>query len=220
MNTEVWNVSGLILEGISGTGKTEVLRTILHSERFRKRSGFSAYIMSEHQTQRVLEKKGREGGLSIRDNLSLLEEHLDNISGLKTRLDAMAWCRKNQKAMRIPYILERFHFTHVYQYGHMNWADVAPIDSTLKKLNCRAVILTADRNKLTERILSGRDDMWRNYISRFGGTDEKILDHFERQQEELKELAKLSLLEIGFFDTGLKPADRTADEILDFWGAF
>ncbi|MBB6479198.1 hypothetical protein [Spirochaeta isovalerica] len=220
MSFDTWNVSGLILEGISGTGKTEILRAILQSERYRSRSGFSSYIMSEHQTQRVLEKKDREGGLSVRDNLSLLEEHLENISRLKSRLDAMEWCRKNQTAMRIPYILERFHFTHVYQYDHMSWKDVVPIDGKLLDLNCRAVVLTAERDKLADRILSGRDAMWMNYIKGFGDSDEKIIDHFERQQEELKELAEQSDLDIRFFDTGLNPPEQTAGEILDFWGAF
>ncbi|MBN2656258.1 MAG: hypothetical protein JXR86_04300 [Spirochaetales bacterium] len=220
MSGESWNVSGLILEGISGTGKTEILRSILQSDRFRNRSGFSSYIMSEHQTQRVLEKKDREEGLSVRDNLSLLEEHLENISRLKSRLDAMEWCRRNQRAMRIPYILERFHFTHVYQYGHMSWSDVKSVDKKLQELNCRAVILTADRDMLAERILSGRDAMWMNYIRRFGDSDEKIIDHFLRQQEYLKELAELSVLDIRFFDTGERPAEETAGEILDAWGAF
>jgi len=215
-----WNVSGLILEGISGTGKTEILKTILRSKRFRERSGLSSYIMSEHQTQRVLEKKDREEGLSVQDNLVLMEEHLENIGRMKSRLDAMEWCRKNQRAMRVPYILERFHFTHVYHYAHMDWEDVAPIDRRLSELNGRTVILTVDRDGLAERILSGRDAMWMNYIKRFGDSEEKILDHFENQQKELLILAEKSLLEIEVLDTGSKPPEATVELILDFWGAF
>jgi thymidylate kinase len=219
MNEIQWNVSGLILEGISGTGKTEILKTILRSDRFVKKGFLSSYIMSEHQTQRVLEKKDREEGLTIADNLSLLNEHLENIERLTKRLDAMEWCRCKQTAMRIPYILERFHFTHVYQYDHMGWGDVIPVDERLEELNARAVILTADRSLLAERIFTGRDAMWRNYISRFGKTEDEILDHFERRQEELKAMVQKSLLPVAFFDTTEDSPETVAEKIMDFWGA-
>lgn len=220
MNELQWNVSGLVLEGISGTGKTEILKSILRSDRFVNKGFLSSYIMSEHQTQRVLEKKDREEGLTIVDNLTLLYEHLGNIDQLKKRLDAMKWCRPGHSGMRVPYILERFHFTHVYHYDHVGWKDVVPVDEKLEELNARAVILTVGRSYLAERIFNGRDAMWRHYISRFGETEDEILDHFESQQEELRKLARQSVLDIHFFDTGEKSSEETAGAILDFWKAF
>ena len=104
-----WNMSGLILEGISGTGKTTLINSMLRTNSFTEKTYLSSIILSEHHTQRVLEKKEREQGLTREDNIRLLNSHVNYISSLYSQLDQMSWCRKKSTAMRIPYLLERFH---------------------------------------------------------------------------------------------------------------
>jgi len=55
--------------------------------------------------------------------------------------------------MRIPYVFERFHFTHVYHYSHINWDHVETIDRRLGKLNCKLCLLTIDVLILARRII-------------------------------------------------------------------
>ncbi len=66
---ENWNISGLIVEGISGTGKTALFRALLSSDRFIHKPFLSTVALSEYQTQRVLERRERETGLEVADNL-------------------------------------------------------------------------------------------------------------------------------------------------------
>jgi thymidylate kinase len=212
-----WNISGIILEGISGSGKTAVLNALLKSERYTNRNYLSSLILSEHQTQRVLERKDREQGLVKQDNIELLQNHIDYISEINNRLSEMAWCDNKSTAMRFPYFLERFHLTHVVQYSHINWKDVKQFDEKLAILNCRLCILTIDRNSISERILSRQNTGWQEYIRRFGNNEHEITDHFVKQQNDLLELAEKSRLETLTIDTGTKEADETVDTLADFW---
>jgi len=214
-----WNVSGLIVEGISGSGKTSILSELLKSERFVNKSYLSSIVLSEHQTQRILERKEREEGLSVQDNLSLLDEHISYFENLNNQLNRMQWCRSNQTSMRIPYILERFHFTHVYHYNHMGWGDVQEIDNRLSAVNCKVCLLTADPEALRSRLLTGRDSSWMNYLKRYGDTDDKIVKYFVEQQSSLIELSRKSELQTLIIDTSGSSPDDNIDMILDFWGA-
>ena len=214
-----WNLSGLLIEGISGTGKTALLESLVRSKRFVEKSYLSSIVLSEHQTQRVLEKKSREEGLDVSDNLRLLDNHTSYLENVNRPLEEMDWCRNNQINMRIPYILERFHLTHVYQYEHMNWHDVSAIDSHLKKLNCKLCLLITGPEELGKRLFTGRDAQWMNYIQRFGRTNNEILEHFIQQQENLIGLSEVSNLETIIIDTGVTDFKATLKETLDFWGA-
>ena len=214
-----WNISGLILEGISGTGKTALLSALIKSERFIERSFLSSIVLSEHQTQRVLEKKDRDLGLLISDNLELLNQHVTNLENLQNPLNQMQWCRNNQINMRIPYILERFHFTHVYHYDHMEWKNVQEIDSRLSHLNCKLCIFTVDERELEQRLFTGRDSAWNNYIKRYGDSNREILEYFLKQQNELIDLAAESQLDTLIVNTGELNIEETLEQVLDFWGA-
>ena len=74
-------MKGLILEGVPGTGKTTLLKSMLRSRRYVDRSFLSTIVLSEHQTQRVLEAKEEEEGLDRHDNVALLESHLAYLGG-------------------------------------------------------------------------------------------------------------------------------------------
>jgi thymidylate kinase len=216
---ESWNISGLILEGICGTGKTTIFHSLLQSERFVHKSFLSSIVLSEHQTQRVLEQKEREEGLLLSDNVSLLNEHVTYLESLNNRLDQMSWCQNNRTNMRLPYVFERFHFTHVYHYDHVCWEDVQEIDSRLANLNCKLCLFTMDDSFLKHRIIESRDSDWRDYLKRYGETDEEILEYYAVQQEMLSGLCEKSKLDTLIVDTTDTSVQDTLDQVFDFWGA-
>lgn len=214
-----WNISALILEGICGAGKTTIFRSLLQSERFVQKSFLSSIVLSEHQTQRVLERKERETGLTPDDNVGLLDQHVSYLEAVQHRLNQMEWCRNNRTNMRVPCVLERFHFTHVYHYPHMTWEHVQPIDHRLAELNCKVCLLTIPDELLRERIITNRDSGWREYLSRYGKTDEEILRYYAAQQQRLRGLCETSELETLVLDASGMRVDDTVNRVLDFWGA-
>jgi len=219
MDLKNWNLSGLILEGVCGTGKTSILRAILHSKAYLQKPYLTSLVLSEHQTQRVLESKERQGTLTLADNLALLEQHVAYLEGLQKWLEEMEWCDQNIVAMRIPYLIERFHFTHVGNYDFIHWEDVAPLDRRLAKCNCRLCLFTIDEATLEQRVIHDRNPGWREYIRQFGATNAEIVRHYSEQQEEMVRLCRQSALESRLIDTSHRSLQDTVDEVLDFWGA-
>ena len=214
-----WNLSGLILEGVCGTGKTSILRAILRSKAYIQKPYFSSLVLSEHQTQRVLESKERQGTLTISDNVALLEGHVAYLEKLRDRLDEMDWCDKNLTAMRIPYLVERFHFTHVGHYAHVDWEDVAALDKRLAQLSCKLCLFTIDDAVLEQRVIHDRSAGWRDYVKRFGSTNAEIIRHYSEQQRLMVDLCRKSALEIRLIDTSHRTLADTVAEVLAFWGA-
>ena len=214
-----WNVAGLIIDGVSGTGKTTLLKSILRSKRYVNRSFLSTIILSEHQTQRVLEAKEQKEGLSQQDNLALLESHVGYLSGILGSLKQMPWSSNGRTNMRVTYLIERFHFTHVYHYAHMGWKDVTHIDSQLAALKCKLCLITAEPQIIVDRIMGGRNPAWREYIRRFGEKPTNVADHFRAQQDSLLDLCKISTLESNIIDTSSAGVEESVEQVLDFWGA-
>ena len=215
---ENWNVSGLILEGISGTGKTAVFDKILKNSRFVNRSYHSSIVLSEYHTQRILEKKDRQSGLTVEDNLTLLDGHVAYVESINRYLEQMDWCEENTTDMRVPYLFERFHLTHVYQYPHMDWKKVQKIDERLVNLNCKLIVFKTDSKVLGERLFGKPEKSWQNYLKRFGNTEKEIVLNFAGQQKELLKIAENSALTSHIIDTSNSKTEEIADEIMDFWG--
>lgn len=215
---ENWNISGIILEGICGSGKTAILKKLLRCPRFVAKTYDSSIVLSEHQTQRVLERKEREAGLTVDDNLGLLDQHVSYLEGLAERLATMHWCDNKKTNMRIPYILERFHFTHAAHYAHVDWHDVEAIDSRLAQLNCGLCLLTIDEARMEQRIIDSRNSGWLNYVSRFGKTNAEIIGHYKRQQDLFLEMAKETGLPAIVLNTTAMSLSEAVDRVLNFWG--
>ena len=206
-------MKGLILEGVPGTGKTTLLNSILRSRRYVDRSFLSTMVLSEHQTQRVLEAKEEEEGLDRHDNVALLESHLTYLGGIQERLKDMPWCANGRTNQRATYLIERFHFTHVCHYAHMDWQDVAHVDSQLGDLGCKLCLVVAEPQEIVDRIMGDRPG-WREWV---GGIDGR--EHFRAQQECLLGLRKKSRLESMVIDSSNTGVKRSTEQVLDFWDA-
>ena len=140
------------------------------------------------------------------------------LEGLSARLDQTPWRESGRTNMRLLYLFERFHFTHVYHYAHMSWSDVQGIEARLARLNCKVCLLTIDEFVLADRIIHSRDAAWREYLSRYGETEEEIVRHYVLQQETLLDFCSQSKLETLALDTSNVDTQDTVAQVIDFWG--
>ncbi|HHY36060.1 MAG TPA: hypothetical protein GX518_00025 [Firmicutes bacterium] len=201
---------GLIIEGISGSGKTAVLNALLHLQQGQEDRPPSQLVLTEYHTQRVLERKEQEGTLKPGDHLALLEELVAFLEGLELRRRERGWPREIPAEADFSFLLERFHLTHVFRFPYMTWEMVRPLDRRLKKLNATLVLLTVQAEVLEKRLFSRRHPCWLKYLHRYGSTPAAIVGAFLERQKLAVELAARSLLPVIAVDTSDKTPAETA----------
>ncbi len=209
---------GLILEGVPASGKTTLLKALSSHPHFSPLKFPSRIILSDHHTQRVLEKQNNRGELTPRSALKLLCGHADYIRQRRDYLQRIQWCDPDMEAHRLVFMWERFHLSHVLDFDSISWEDVSGIDAQLADLNARHVILRLKRQEMISRIIRERQDQphWNRYIRRFGATEDAVADHYSRQQEKLLELAERSRIPRQVIDTGNLSPEDCLREIVDF----
>jgi len=200
------NVSGIILEGIAGAGKTTLLRSLLESDAWTAKHHMSSIVLTEHQTLRVLEPKREANSYSNSDSIDLLDKHVSYLNDLKSNLDNTKWLQRDRTAQQLTFILERFHLSHVYHYEQLEWQDVKYLDDKLKDLGAKIILLTIDAADIQKRIIEDYEKAgWKDYLDTLGNTDDEIINHFVRKQNELLDLAKLTAIPIEIINTSKLP---------------
>jgi thymidylate kinase len=205
---------GLIIEGISGSGKTSVLKALLQHKQTEKNWAHSQLVLTEYHTQRVLEGKEQQGSLEPGDHLALLEELVAFIEGLELRRRERGWAQGAPAESDFFFVLERFHLTHVFRFPYMNWEMVKPLDQRLKNLNAAIILLTVKAKILEKRLFARRHACWLNYLHRYGSTPAAIVDTFMQRQQLAVDLAARSSLPVITIDTSRKTPAEAAGIIL------
>jgi hypothetical protein len=215
---------GVILEGVACSGKSSLLRALLSHPLFVGRAGASSIVLTEHQTERVLESMGPRARLRVKDNVALLREHVDYLGKVAGRLRRMTrWQEGNLTNPRLTAVIERFHLTHVLNYQHLDWADVADIDAALAALGIRLCLVVSDPGELRRRICRDRAGAWGAFLSEPGQRghfaehpgDEAKVRYFIQQQEALMTLAQRSRMPKVKVDTTALSPLMAAEAVLD-----
>lgn len=202
---------GLIIEGIPGTGKTSLLQTLRQANIGEKLECLSDFIFSEEITQRVLEKQFNEGKIDKSHNINLLDDIMSPLENYKSRLLNRGWNK-----LQFYYILERFHLTHVSYYSYLKWKDVESIDSRLNDLHAKICLLTMEDKVFIERIINRREEPWRKYLSRYGKTENEIVNHYIKQQQDIIDLASKTKLPTLIIDTTYISMEELYEKAIKF----
>ncbi len=128
----------------------------------------------------------------------------------------MDWSARNRTNHRLPFLLERFHLTHVFHYG-LAWEHVQSIDERLAKINCKLCMLEINETDMEQRIILERDKGWRKYVHKFGPSNIEIVDYYKRQQGLLLDLLQKTKLEWLRINTSEVSVEKTVSEVLAFW---
>lgn len=193
--------AGLILEGVTGTGKSSTLAALAAREDFRTLLADGG-VFPEEVTFGEFVRESRTDPTSLARLESVLAEVETRSRGRRDYF----------------YVLERFH--HSYFAFSLDWGIYAGIERRLRALNCSVVLLTIPPREMELRSLR-RADMagtaWVDEVVGFYGSPDLALAGLAASQERRREaLARGSLpsLEIETTD---RDWNGYADAIMSFW---
>jgi hypothetical protein len=204
---------GLIIEGISGSGKTSVMEKMLVHPCMQQSAALSRIILTEHHTQRVLELKEQQGLLQTSDHIDLLDGITTFLEGMHQKIVSRDWSSPILDDAGLFFVLERFHLTHVFRFPYMQWHHVESIDRRLLHLGAQHCLLTVNAAVLEERIFTRASDCWLNYLKRYGNTPSEIIDTYMQRQQQAIELSHKSCLPLIQLDTSALIIEEIVDAL-------
>ncbi len=208
-------IKGLIIEWIAGTGKTTFLKNFLKSKQWINKQNLSSLVLSEHYTQRILEKKDKQSWLLKQDNINLLNNILLQIESCAQNSVQLEWLGNDHNFL---FILERFHLTHVYRYDHINWEDVTDIDRRLNNVNAQICLFVIEKDDIKPRIIDEYIKFWWwDYLKNYGNNEKDIIENYWNKQQLLLKTAQKSCIPIKIINTSKTLEDKAFQEILNFW---
>jgi hypothetical protein len=198
-------VSVIVLEGVTGAGKTQTLQALSRHREFSGLQG-SGRVFDEDETFGEVMTEMQEPGISNDRRFRRLERVLALLEQRQGSTDNMG------------YVLERFHLS--YYVLLPDWDLYSGFDERLIRLNCLTVLLHIPEQDIAHRCLDREDradttwstDMITHLGSRLS-VMEAIVQSTRRRQEAVQH-SRLPLLEI---DTGLKHWEEYADQIVEAW---
>ena len=197
-------MTGILIEGVTGAGKSETLRALI------QHSGFSnlldkGRVFNEDETFGEFMSEIQTPGVPSRHHFRRLENVLTQLE----RLDQQSG-----------FVLERFHLSY---YALLpDWDLFAEIDDRLSRLNCLTVLLHIPEEELEARCLD-RDDRaattWLADMVAHFGSREAALEAVVQSTRRRNAAARRSSLRLREIDTGTRDWKAYANEIVKEWSA-
>jgi hypothetical protein len=201
-------VSGILLEGVTGAGKTQTLQALMQHHEFSSLLG-SGRVFDEDETFGEVMAEIREPGISNYHHLRRLERVLALLEQDAGRIQG-----------RVGFVLERFHLSY---YALLpDWDLYAAFDERLARLKCLTVLLHIPEQDLAHRCLDREDragTTWSDDMLTYFGSRLAVLDAIVQSTLRRREAAQKSRLPVLNIDTGSRSWKAYADEIVNAWNA-
>jgi hypothetical protein len=185
-------VRGLIIEGVTASGKTTLMKA-LQRVLLERRPAATKLVLSEHYTDRLLEEPRRRGEMALGDALGLLEDAILGVRAL-AKLEAGGKFAGRGGDAGVYVLIERFVGSHVaYLARHgvapsaAEHARIAALYEELAAIGVRTVVLRVPDAVLPGAVLATRthrSPAWRGFLASHGD-DDAIIASFTAWQGAL-----------------------------------
>lgn len=204
---------GLILEGITGSGKSTVFQRLNCSRVIR--SYESTLFLSQAYTLRMAKESDEE---------RYLNAIVDLIDHLYQDYSRSEFSLRNDSRGSLCYVFEGFHYYMALERftdGH-RYRLIRSLEERLFCLGARLVALYLSRNAILENsvisTLKHRGDGWRKFLFQFGSNENEIADYLCRRQDSFLKLAEAPRLPVLMLDSSNQDWDDLVQRTEQFLG--
>ena len=182
-------IRGLIIEGLSTSGKTSVLSALKRVHSRTPNIEKTMIAVSEHYSQVLHQDHGVLRSLKQEEHIELLNRHVDYLEQLHNWIDSLGHTKTSNGVF---YILERFHLNHRHAFD-IN-TGIRTLEQRLSKLNARGVLLTLSPEVVESRFIESRGQDWKSYVMKDGCSVSETCQKFLNDQDRLLQCAEQSLI--------------------------
>lgn len=187
---------GLILDGVTGTGKSTLFRLLRSHPTFTEVD--SAIVLSQSYTLRAA--PGGEVGI-------LLDDVLRSVEALRMRHARSEFAHRQDGRADVSFLFEGFHhyaaLDAVEPHDRPRFA--ARFETRLGRLGTKLVALSVAPDAVLERCvrspLRHRGEGWRRFLTRFGDNEQDVAAYYRERQHHFLELVDASTLPVLRVDT-------------------
>jgi adenylate kinase family enzyme len=202
----------LIIEGITGTGKSTIYKKVV--SKLTTCSGSNLFFLNEYITWRTFEKRE-----SIKQSC---EETFANISKFlkwlsSSYINADLQNTSHGQDEQPCYLMEGFHW-NAYARGILSEDAFYDIENKLNQLNFTIVLLVLSDSQIKSRSVietrQFRTNGWSKYLETLGDSDDKIAVVFKERQNKYCDIYSRSSLNKILINTDEKRWDDYVDRII------
>ena len=201
-------MAGILIEGVTGAGKSQTLLALTHNRAFSVLLG-SGRVFEEDDTFGEFMAEIQEPGVPN-------HRHLRRLESVLSLLEQHAGSTRDRGG----FVLERFHLSY---YALLpDWNLYEAFDERLARLNCLTVLLHIPEQDIEYRCLDREDraaTTWSDDMITHFGSRAAVLDAIVQSTHRRREAAQRSRLPILEIDTGSKTWKAYADTIVEAWNA-
>ncbi|MDQ0874360.1 hypothetical protein QFZ77_003019 [Paenibacillus sp. V4I3] len=202
-------IRGVIIEGLSTTGKSSVFSALkrLHSQTHNSEKTIIA--ISEHYSQILHSYQGVLRAMDKDEHIQLLNRHVDYFDQQYNWIDSLGHTKPSNGVF---YLLERFHINH--RAAFITSAEIEMLENRLLRLNSHCVLLTLSEDAVKPRYIESRGDAWKSYVMKNHSSETEACQKFLEDQEKLRMHAKQSQIPTLEINTDEADWDCYAKQIL------
>ncbi|WNQ14111.1 hypothetical protein MJA45_14155 [Paenibacillus aurantius] len=180
-------IRGVIIEGMSTAGKTSTFAAIKQVHSHLPNAERTTVAISEHYSQVLHSHHGSLRKMAREDHLQFLGRHVDYLEQQAEWIHSLGNTKVSNGTF---FLLERFHLNH--RAAFQDDREIEKLEKRLTRLNALCVLLTLSEDIVESRYLDSRGEHWKAYVMQNHRTAAEACQTFLKEQERLRQGAKLS----------------------------